>query len=85
MQRAGRTGCASRAAALSPPLSHRAAGGYIHITPLQVYDELLAAALSATGCGARALNLEGAWRWLLDEFGSTYGVRSHSAQVRVCG
>ena len=60
-----------------------AASGYIHITPLQVYDELLGAALKAQGCGPRALPLQGPWRWLLDEFAATYGVRPYSAQV--CG
>jgi hypothetical protein len=44
---------------------------------LQVYDELLAAALKAEGCGPRNLELFGPWKWLLQEFAAVYGVRHH--------
>ena len=33
----------------------------------QVYETVLAAALSVQGCGARSLALGGPWRWLLKE------------------
>ena len=51
------------------------AGGYLHVTALQVYDELLAGALRSQGCGPRALALEGPWGWLLQEVAGGYGVR----------
>lgn len=44
---------------------------------LQVYDELLAAALQSQGCGPRNLELFGPWKWLLGEFAAAYGVRHH--------
>lgn len=51
------------------------------MSSLQVYDELLEAALRATGCGPRALALQGPWVWLLDRFCDAYAVGRNYARL----
>lgn len=48
---------------------------------MQVYEELLFAALRRQGCGPRRLVLEGAWRWLLPQFAAAYGVRANQMSL----
>eukprot|EP00887_Chlorella_sp_A99_P007719 scaffold20.g7719.t1 len=55
--------------------------GFLHVTAVQVYDELLTSALRARGCGPGRLKLEGDWRWLLDEFAAAYGVRDYYCRL----
>ena len=42
---------------------------------MQVYDITLGAALKMQKCGPMKLSVEAEWKWLLEKFASTYGVR----------
>ncbi len=43
---------------------------------LQAYDSCLAAAIRDQKKGRSDLHITGKWRWLLDAFAETYGVRT---------
>lgn len=71
-----------RMEATGVPKQPSTSAGFLHVTAVQVYDELLNAALKATGCGPKRLVVEGPWLWLLGEFRMAYGVRDHYARLR---
>ena len=56
-------------------------GGLLRVTPAQVYDVALAAALRAQGCGPRRLAVTGEWAWLLGCLAASYGVRPSYAAL----
>ncbi|PSC72196.1 plant MNA5-17 [Micractinium conductrix] len=58
-----------------------ATGGYLQVSSLQVYDELLESALRAVGAGPRNLALHGPWLWLLDRFCESYAVGRNYARL----
>ena len=58
-----------------------ATGGYLQVSSLQVYDEVLESALRAVGCGPRNLALQGPWVWLLDRFCEVYAVGRNYARL----
>ena len=62
--------------ALPPALPRR-----LQVSSLQVYDELLEAALRAVGCGPRNLALHGPWVWLLDRFCEAFAVGRNYARL----
>jgi hypothetical protein len=51
------------------------------VSSLQVYDELLEAALRAVGCGPRNLALHGPWTWLLERFLEAFAVGRNYARL----
>ncbi|KAL4857276.1 hypothetical protein ACK3TF_002568 [Chlorella vulgaris] len=56
-------------------------GGYLQVSSLQVYDELLESGLRAVGCGPRSLALHGPWVWLLQRFCQQFAVGRNYARL----
>eukprot|EP00798_Chlamydomonas_sp_ICE-L_P004433 gene4433-14567_t len=68
----GGTGAAS-------PVAHIQSGKHLRMTPSLVFEYMLEAALRSDCCGPHHLQIDGPWKWLLDHFAASYGVRKAHA------